>query len=90
MSFNIVNDHLFTDFEVEYLQARNQDKLVEANRKEFANTKKTEPPKFSKEVFDHVAMLNPEDLAKELEDKGLSSSGTEKDQRIRLATELDK
>lgn len=109
MSRQIVNDHLFTEDEVRYLQARNQWKLVQANKIQFGSkdvaaqpkpvavAKKVElPPKakaeakiqFTRDVFEHVKGLSKEDLTKELEANGLSLDGTERDQRITLATHL--
>ena len=90
MSRNIVNDHLFTDDEVDYLLQRNEWKLVEKNRKEFKDSpKEVEKPTISKEVCEHVKSLNAEDLNKELESHNLSTDGDSKEKKIRLATWME-
>lgn len=99
MSRKITNDHLFTEDEVDYLLARNEWKLVKANKIQFANKKapKTQEPqdkpagvavKLSKEVVEFVKGLDGVELMKALKKNELSTDGNEKEARFRLATHL--
>lgn len=95
MSRQITNDHLYTDEEVAYLLQRNYWKEVVANKKQFGGKKVEEPKKveplaLSKEVFEHVKSLNKEDTSKELEAAGLSTEGTVKEMKVRLAEHLQR
>lgn len=70
---------------------RNQWRLVEENRKRFKESKKKqepkseEPPNVPEDVVEYIKGLSEDELTKELEKNQLSTDGSPKDRKIRLA-----
>lgn len=65
--------------------------MVEENRKRFKESKKKqepkseEPPKVPEDVVEYIKGLSEDELTKELEKNQLSTDGSPKDRKIRLA-----
>lgn len=94
MSRLIVNDHLFTDEEVEYLKGRRRLYDIEQNREEFGHeaedAKDDEPIQLSDEVVEQVKALSDSEVEEKLRQAGLSTAGSDKEQKFALAGYLQK
>lgn len=94
MSRHIVNDHLYTDEEVEYLKGRRRLYDIEQNALEFGKqsegSKPDEPVELSEEVVEYVKSLDDSEVERLLREKGLSTDGSDKEQKLALAQQIQR
>lgn len=98
MSRVIFNDHLFTPDEVKYLQDRNENKLIEENRKEFGpggprehdqyREEDDDEPLLDEDIYDYVASLDIPHLKAEVIKAGKATDVDEREMRFSLAIYL--
>ena len=94
MSRNIVNDHLFTDEEVEYLKGRRRIYDIEQNAIEFGSdaddSEDDDKVELSDEVVEEVRALSDSQVKAELTKRNLPTEGTDKELKFALAEQLQR
>lgn len=93
MSRQIENDHLFTDEEVEYLKGRRRLYDIEQNAREFGGEnepEEQEPVQLSEEIVEQVKALSDSEVEAALAEAGLSTEGSDKEQKFALAQHLQR
>jgi len=102
MSRNIVNDHLWTDSEVEYQKSRNRGDLVSQNRKMFGpggelegqDLSQPEPEQavleLDKDIYDYVVALDTAGLQEALRKRKIQPKGDDNVMKTVLAEHIQK
>lgn len=95
MSRVIVNDHPYTDDEIDYLRARGLESSIKRNKLDFPPDREPAPIveedaplELSPDVFNYVKNLSLDELKSDLSKSQLSLTGEEKDLRVTLAKHL--
>jgi hypothetical protein len=90
MSRVILNDHPWSDEEIEYQKGRNRIKEIAKNQEMFPRDKAPEKIDLDEDIVSKVKELSDEDLVNALSQRGLSTDGTVKEQKFRLAEDVQK
>lgn len=93
MSRVIENDHPFDEFEIQYLQDRNRDDEVKANKEKFdgVTESETEEPKevsLTDETIEFIKALDEDQVKSALESRGMSTDGSTKELKFALAQQI--
>lgn len=100
MSWNIVDDHLFTKEEVAYLEKRNRYREIEVNRKQFGpgGPRENEKPaeddddevvlELDRDIYEYVVGLNTKQTQAALRKIGIQPVGSEHELKTILAQHL--